>query len=172
MELNPMYRLYVELNDKVNNLIKNGNSSNSGSADLSDIIVRLKGLELRPTNDGLISELSVSVKKLQNENVEMKKQLEQLGKINDLEGRVYNLEVAPKVDIKPLEDRLSKLEDDDLKAHLTILEGKIANMEQIVNAITDITYRLNEIEKRPDLNQRLNALETTMGNLNLNLTPN
>ena len=45
-------------------------------------------------------------------------------------------------------------------------------MEQIVNAITDITYRLNEIEKRPDLNQRLNALETTMGNLNLNLTPN
>ncbi len=167
-----MYRLYIELNDKVNNLIKNGNSTGSGSVDLSDIIVRLKGLELRPTNDAIISELSASVKKLQNDNIEMKKQLEQLGKINDLEGRIYNLEVAPKIDIKPLEDRLSKIEDEDLKAHLIVLEGKIANMEQIVNAITDITYRLNEIEKRPDLNQRLNAIETTIGNLNLNQTPN
>jgi len=172
MELNPLYRLYVELNGKVDNLIKNGSSAGSGSADLSDIIVRLKGLELRPTNDGLISELSASIKKLQKENEDMKKQLGQLDKINDLENRVYNLEIAPKVDIKPLEERLSKIEDEDLKAHLSILEGKIANMEQIVNAITDITYRLNDIEKRPDLNQRLNALETTVSNLNLNPTPN
>jgi hypothetical protein len=40
-------------------------------------------------------------------------------------------------------------------------------MEQIVNVITDITYRLGEVEKRPDLVQRINAVETMISNLNL-----
>jgi len=171
MELNPLYRLYVELNTKVESLIKNGvPSTNTG--DVSDIIVRLKMLESKPSYDTIINELTLNIKKLQLENEELRKKVEQLSKVDNLEARIYNIEVEPKVNILPLEERLSRIENDNLKEHLVNLEGKIGNMEQLVNAITDITYRLNEIEKRPDLIQRLNALEMTMSNLNLNQAPN
>lgn len=171
MELNPLYRLYVELNTKVDGLIKNGVPS-STTGDVSDIIVRLKNLETRPTYDSVIGELSANVKKLQLDLEDVKKKVDALSKIDNLESRIYNLEVEPKINILPLEDRVSKMENESYKENLVNLENKIGNMEQLVNAITDITYRLNEVEKKPDLNQRLSALEMNMSNLNLNPTPN
>jgi len=166
MELNPLYRLYVELNNKVDGLIKNGvPSTNVG--DLSDIIVRLKNLETRPTYDSIIGELSANVKKLQIDIEDVKKRLDGLSKIDNLESRIYNLEVEPKINILPLDERVSNIENENYKENLVHLENKIGNMEQLVNAITDLTYRLNEIEKKPDLNQRLSAIEMNMSNLNL-----
>lgn len=171
MELNPLYRLYVELNTKVDGLIRNGVQS-STTGDVSDIIVRLKNLETRPTYDSVIGELLANVKKLQLDLEDVKKKIDALSKIDNLESRIYNLEVEPKINILPLEERISKMENESYKENLVNLENKIGNMEQLVNAITDITYRLNEVEKKPDLNQRLSALEMNMSNLNLNPTPN
>lgn len=169
MELNPLYRLYVELNTKVDELIKNGIPS-TGSGDLSDIIVRLKTLESKPSYDNIINELSKNIKKLQLDNDDLRSKIEQLSKIDNLEARIYNLEVEPKINIKPLDERVEKLENEYQK--IIDIENKITNIELLINAITDITLRLNEVEKKPDLSQRLNALEMTISNLNLNQIPN
>jgi hypothetical protein len=167
MELNPLYRLYVELNDKVDKMMVNGGVSSSSGADLSDVIVRLRALEARPTYEKEVSDLQVKIGELRVENEEMRKKLEGLNKLNDLESRIYNLEAEPKIDLEPIERRLSALEGKDYGERLMDLESKIGNMEQIVNVITDITYRLGEVEKRPDLVQRINAVETMISNLNL-----
>ena len=167
MELNPLYRLYVELNDKVDKMMVNGGVSSSSGADLSDVIVRLRALEARPTYEKEVSDLQVKIGELRVENEEMRKKLEGLNKLNDLESRIYNLEAEPKIDLEPIERRLSALEGKDYGERLIDLESKIGNMEQIVNVITDITYRLGEVEKRPDLVQRINAVETMISNLNL-----
>ena len=171
MELNPLYRLYVELNNKVDGLIKNGVPT-STIGDVSDLIVRIKNLETRPTYDSVIIDLNKNVKKLQLDMDEVNKKLEKLSKIENLESRLYNLETEPKVNIIPLDERVSTIENENYKENLVNLEQKIGNMEQLVNAITDITYRVNEIEKKPDLNQRISALEMNMTSLNLNPSGN
>lgn len=171
MELNPLYRLYVELNNKVDGLIKNGVPT-STIGDVSDLIVRIKNLETRPTYDSAIIDLNKNVKKLQLDMDEVNKKLEKLSKIENLESRLYNLETEPKVNIIPLDERVSTIENENYKENLVNLEQKIGNMEQLVNAITDITYRVNEMEKKPDLNQRLSALEMNMTSLNLNPSGN
>ena len=171
MELNPLYRLYVELNNKVDGLIKNGVPT-STIGDVSDLIVRIKNLETRPTYDSAIIDLNKNVKKLQLDMDEVNKKLEKLSKIENLESRLYNLETEPKVNIIPLDERVSTIENENYKENLVNLEQKIGNMEQLVNAITDITYRVNEIEKKPDLNQRISALEMNMTSLNLNPSGN
>ena len=171
MELNPLYRLYVELNNKVDGLIKNGVPT-STIGDVSDLVVRIKNLETRPTYDSAIIDLNKNVKKLQLDMDELNKKLEKMSKIDNLESRIYNLETEPKVNIIPLDQRVSTIENENYKENLINLENKIGNMEQLVNAITDITYRINEIEKKPDLNQRLSALEMNMTSLNLNPSGN
>jgi len=168
MELNPLYRLYVELNTKVDGLIQNGVPSNS-VGDVSDLVVRIKNLETRPTYDSTIIDLTKNIKKVQLDLDEVIKRVDTgLSKIDNLESRIYNLETEPKVNIIPLDQRVSTIESANYNDALVNLESKIGNMEQLVNAITDITYRINEIEKKPDLNQRLSALEMNMSSLNLN----
>lgn len=167
MELNPLYRLYVELNTKVDGLIKNGVPSSS-VGDVSDLIVRIKNLETRPTYDSAIIDLNKNVKKLQLDMDELKNKVDGLSKIDNLESRIYNLETEPKVNIIPLDERVSNIEGENYKENLIDLENKIGNMEKLVNAITDITYRINEIEKKPDLTQRLSALEMNITSLNSN----
>jgi peptidoglycan hydrolase CwlO-like protein len=168
MELNPLYRLYVELNTKVDGLIQNGVPSNS-VGDVSDLVVRIKNLETRPTYDSAIIDLTKNIKKVQLDLDEVIKRVDTgLSKIDNLESRIYNLETEPKVNIIPLDQRVSTIESANYNDALVNLESKIGNMEQLVNAITDITYRINEIEKKPDLNQRLSALEMNMSSLNLN----
>lgn len=171
MELNPLYRLYVELNNKVDGLIKNGVPSSS-VGDVSDLIVRIKNLETRPTYDTAIIDLNKNIKKLQLDIDELNKKVEKLSKIDNLESRIYNLEIEPKINIIPLDERVSNIENENYKENLLNLENKIGNMEQLVNAITDITYRINEIEKKPDLNQRISALEMNIASLNLNPSGN
>jgi len=166
-ELNPLYRLYVSLNEKVDNLIATGGVSSSNGTDLSDIIVRLRALEARSTHDTEISALMAKVGELEREKEEMKVKLEGLNKMNDLETRIYNLEAEPKVNLSPLEQRISVLEGKDYGERLIDLEGKIGTMEQIVNVITDITTRLRELERKPDLVERLSAMEGMLSNLNL-----
>lgn len=171
MELNPLYRLYVELNNKVDGLIKNGVPTTT-IGDVSDLIVRIKNLETRPTYDTAIIDLNKNIKKLQLDIDELNKKVEKISKIDNLESRVYNLEIEPKINIIPLDERVSNIENENYKENLLNLENKIGNMEQLVNAITDITYRINEIEKKPDLNQRLSALEMNITSLNLNPSGN
>lgn len=167
MELNPLYRLYVELNNKVDGIIKNGVKTSS-TGDVSDLIVRIKNLETRPTYDTIIGDISKNIKKLQLDIEELNKKVEVLSKIDNLESRIYNLETEPKINIIPLDNRVSVLENENYKETILNLENKIGSMELLVNAITDITYRINEIEKKPDLNQRISALETNIANLKLN----
>jgi hypothetical protein len=164
MELNPLYRLYVELNKKVDGLINNGIPSNT-VGDVSDLIVRIKNLENKPTYDSAIIELTKNVKKLQLDVDELNKKFnEKISKIDNIESRIYNIESEPKINIIPLDQRVAKLEDENYKENLVNIENKIGQMEQLMNAITDITYRLNEVEKKPDLSQRISALEMNISN--------
>ena len=84
MELNTLYRLYVDLNNKVDGLIKNGVPSNS-IGDVSDLIVRIKSLETRPTYDGVIQDLTKSIKKIQLDVEELNKKVNELSNIDTLE---------------------------------------------------------------------------------------
>ena len=169
MELNPLYQLYIKLNDKVDNQMKLISSGVSGGGvDLSDIIVRLKTLEGKVDLDSQVVELSVKVANLGKENDELRKRVEYLSKVDGIDTRLYNLETEPKIDLSGLEGRLSVVETKDYEERIRKMEENMGNMEKIVNIITDINYRLGELEKRPDLIQRLNAIETTVSNLNLN----
>jgi DNA repair ATPase RecN len=166
MEQHPLYRLYVQLNERVDKLSSQSPEfASANSPDLSDIIVRLKELEAKPSVDGVLHQLSVSIENLKNENAELKKQLELLNKIDNLEARVYNLEVEPKVNVEPLNNRLINLENNNYNEQLTELSNRLNPMEQYVNSITDLSYRLGEVEKRPELSQRLSAVETIISNI-------
>lgn len=148
MELNPLYRFYVELNDKVDRIINNGGVSSSAGSDLSDVIVRLRELEGRKNYDKPITELYNEISILKKENDELKHKLDNYAKYDTLEPRLYNLEVAPKIDVSPLESRLAVLENNNYTQELQNLENKINNMEHVVNMISDLTYRVTAIESK------------------------
>lgn len=167
MENNPLYRLYLQLNDRVDKLSTSGNVGSGGSADLSDVIVRIRDLENRPSVDGVIHELSKTVEVLKNENQELKSKLESLNKFENIEARLYHLECEPKVSVEPLTTRVNALESNDFNSRISQLESRVPVIEELNNQIPDLTYRISDLERRPDLSQRLNALETTVSNLNL-----
>lgn len=172
MENNPLYRLYIQLKDRVDELSSLSNNGNVGnSTDLSDIIVRIRNLENRPSVDGVLHELSKSIELLKQENNEFKTKMESLHKFENIEARIYNLEVEPKVNIVPLNERISSLESQNLHDRLTALEAKVYELERYTNQIPDLSFRIGEMEKRPELSQRMNALESAVSNLNLNETP-
>jgi len=163
MENNPLYRLYIQLKDRVDVLSMQGNvinGSGDSSTDVSDLVLRLRNLENRPTMEKELKELSAAVTNLKAENSELKAKLDVLNKFENIEGRLYNLEVEPKVVIEPLVTRLNALEANDYEQRLTTLESRLESVEQFNNQIPDLLYRIGEIEKRPDLSQRLNALES------------
>lgn len=174
MEQHPLYRLYIELNDKVTKLAAQGPSSSEGQTmDLSDIIVRLRDLESKRSLEPDVNELVNAVRSLRDENEKLKKELVQLNKIDLLESRLYNLEIEPKVDLEPLNIRISNLENNTYNDRLNSIENRISSVDQFSNNMTDLTYRITEIEKlpnyesridnlekRPELSQRLSVLET------------
>lgn len=163
MENNPLYRLYIQLKDRVDVLSMQGNVTNgsgNSSVDVSDLVLRLRNLENRPTMENDLKELAASIANLKAENSELKSKLEVLNKFENIEGRLYNLEVEPKVVIEPLVNRLNVLEANDYDKRLTDLESRLSLVEQFNNQIPDLLYRISEMEKRPDLTQRLNALES------------
>ncbi len=167
MENNPLYRLYVQLNDRVDSLVAQGGLSGSSSTtDVSDIIVRLRELENRPSFEGMIHQLSNSVEELKRENESLKAHLECLNKFEAIEARLYNVEVEPKVNIEPLNARITNLENSSVVDKVANLENRMNNTEQYTNIIPELSYRISDLEKRPELSQRLNAIEATIANLN------
>jgi uncharacterized coiled-coil protein SlyX len=171
MESNPLYRLYVQLKDRVDLLAAQGVSGTSNTTDVSDIVVRLRELENRPSLEGVIHQLSNSVEELKRENSALKTHLESLNKFESIETRLYNLEVEPKVNIEPLNTRVANLENSGLNDKVVNLEDRMNNTEQYTNAIPDLSYRVGELEKRPELSQRLNAIEATVAGLNSTTPP-
>jgi len=168
MESNPLYRLYVQLKDRVDLLEVGGVTGNgsSNTTDVSDIIVRLRELENRPSLDTVIHQLSNSVEELKRENETLKAKFESLNKFENIEARLYNLEVEPKVNIEPLNARVANLENSGLNDKVSNFEVRMNNTEQYTNVIPDLSYRVGELEKRPELSQRLNAIEATVAGLN------
>lgn len=168
MENNPLYRLYVQLKDRVDVLSSQATVGGSnGGPDISDVILRIRNLENRPSVDGILHDLSTSVDLLKKENQELKLKLEALNKFENIEERLYNLEVVPKVSLEPLNERVSVLETNDYEKRISALETRVSTMEQYSNQIPDLNYRIGDIEKRPDLSERLDKLESTVANLNL-----
>lgn len=163
MELNPLYRLYVQLNDKVDKLSEN--TTISASTDISDLVVRLRTLENKPTLDGEISKLKNVIENLEKNNGEIKDKINYLSKIDNLEGRIYNLEAEPKFNEELFNTRLNNLENNNYIERFTNIVNRLNNIEQLVNSITDISYRLSELEKKQDLTERVNALELVVANL-------
>jgi len=171
MENNPLYRLYVQLNDRIDLLAAQGGSSgSSGNTDVSDLIVRLRELDNRPSLEGVIHQLSNSIEELKRENETLKSHMECLNKFENIEARLYNLEVEPKVNIEPLNARVANLENSGVNDQVANLEVRMNNTEQYTNIIPDLSYRVSELEKRPELSQRLNAIEATVAGLN-SMTP-
>jgi uncharacterized coiled-coil protein SlyX len=172
MENNPLYRLYVQLNDRIDLLAAQGGSTgSSGNTDVSDLVVRLRELENRPSLEGVIHQLSNSIEELKRENEALKSHMECLNKFENIESRLYNLEVEPKVNIEPLNARVASLENSGVNDRVSNLEVRMNNTEQYTNIIPDLSYRVSELEKRPELSQRLNAIEATVAGLNSTTPP-
>jgi hypothetical protein len=164
MELNPLYKLYVQLNDKVNTLTQNNNISST--TDLSDIVVRLKAIESRPSIDNEIANLKSVIQSLETANNELREKIAYLSKIDSIEARVYNIETEPKVNLDDVNARLTAIEDANYQERITTIVNRINNVEPVVNTITDLSFRLGEVEKRADLSERIRALEMSIANPN------
>jgi len=163
MELNPLYRLYVQLNDKVDKL--SGTTTISNNTDLSDIVVRLKALESKPSVDSEIANLRNVIQNLENANNELRDKINYLSKVDNLESRIYNLEIEPKVNQETINDRLNNLENNNYQEKIANVVNRLNTTEQSINSITDLSYRIGELEKRPDLTERVNGLELTISTL-------
>jgi len=164
MEQHPLYRLYLQLSDKLDNMTVG--SGNITGGDLSDVIVRLKALETKPSYESEINHLKSVIQNLENANNELRDKINYLNKVDNLEARIYNLETEPRVNHEALNERLNNLENGNYQERITNLVNRLNNTEQVVGAITDLSYRLNEVEKRPDLTERVTGLELTVSTLN------
>lgn len=163
MEQHPLFRMYLELNDKINALSSLGGVS--GSVDLSDIIVRLKDLESRPSFDTEIANLKNVIQNLETSNNELKDKIAYLTKVDTIEGRVYNLENEPKVNHEAINGRLDVIENGNYQEKIVNITNRLNNLEQVAGAVNDLSYRLTEVERRPDLTERVNGLELTISTL-------
>jgi phage shock protein A len=163
MELNPLYRLYVQLNDKVDKLSQN--TTISANTDVSDLVVRLRALENKPSLDNDIAKLKGVIENLENNNNEIKDRINYLSKIDNLENRIYNIEIEPKFNEELFNTRITNLENNNYIERFTNIVNRLNNIEQLVNSITDLSYRIGELEKKQDLTERVNALESIVANL-------
>jgi len=166
MELNPFYKMHLELKDKVDRLSNGGTVS--GQIDLSDIIVRLKALETKPSLDNEISNLKTVITNLENSNRELQEKINYLSKIDNLEGRIYNLETEPKYNPQVVDERFETIENNNYLERINTLTNRMNNTEQLTATITDISYRLSELEKKPDLVERVNGLELALASIKTN----
>lgn len=166
MELNPFYRMHLELKDKVERLSQT--SGNGGNVDLSDIIVRLKALEARPSVDNEINNLKTVISNLEASNKELQDKINYLSKIDNLEGRIYNLETEPKYNEDPIMKRFESLENNNYLEQINILTNRMNNTEQLTATLTDLYYRVSELEKKPDLSERVNGLELAIACMKTN----
>jgi hypothetical protein len=166
MELNPFYKMHLELKDKVEKLSQGGVVS--GNADLSDIIVRLKTLESKPSVDSEVNTLKSTISNLENSNKELLEKVNYLYKIDNLESRIYNLETEPKYNDEDTKHRFEALENNNYLERITTLTNRINSIEQLTGIITDLSYRISELEKKQDLTERVNGLELAVASLKSN----
>jgi len=170
-------RYMATLESKLNSLTSN---PSSGVVDLTEINNRLSSLEnrLKALEDN------------KSTNLDMNNELVNLTEINN---RVVSLESANLTDVNNhitiLENSLSTLENNfnnlnlnDLINRLQALETSSASstcpmvdlteinnrLQAIETANNDLSVRLSAIETKPDLLQRLSALELTVATLNNN----
>lgn len=163
MELNPFFKMHLELKDKVDKLSQGGVASDS--MDLSDIIVRLKALETKPSLDNEINHLKTIISNLENSNKELQEKIANLSKIDNLEGRLYNLETEPKFNPTAINERFEGLENNNYLERINTLTNRMNNTEQIIGTITDLSYRVSEMEKKPELSERVNGLEMAIASM-------
>jgi hypothetical protein len=163
MELNPFYKMHLELKDKVEKLSQG--SGASGNLDLSDIIVRLKALETRSSMDAEINNLKDNINNLEIVNKDFKDKINYLFKIDNLEGRIYNLETEPKYNDEVMTQRFESIENNNYLERINTLTNRINSIEQLTAIITDLSYRISELEKRQDLTERVNGLEVAFASL-------
>lgn len=163
MELNPFFKMHLELKDKVDKLSQGGVASDS--MDLSDIIVRLKALETKPSLDNEINNLKTIISNLENSNKELQEKIVNLSKIDNLEGRLYNLETEPKFNPTAINERFEGLENNNYLERINTLTNRMNNTEQIIGTITDLSYRVSEMEKKPELSERINGLEMAIASM-------
>jgi len=166
MELNPFYKMHLELKDKVERLTNNGGIN--PNVDLTDIIVRLKNLETRPSLDNEVNNLKSVILNLETSNKELQDKINYLSKIDNLENRIYNLENEPKFNNDAIQQRFETLENNNYLERINTLTNRMNNSEQIIGNITDLSFRINELEKKPDLTERVNGLEIAFAGLKQN----
>lgn len=166
MELNPFYKMHLELKDKVERLSQGGVITND--VDLSDIIIRLKALEAKPSLDNEINHLKTVISNLENSNKELQEKILNLSKIDNLEGRIYNLETEPKFNPTLINDRFDTLENNNYLERINTLTNRMNNTEQLTGTIADLAYRLAEVEKKPELAERVNGLEMAFASMKTN----
>jgi len=166
MELNPFYKMHLELKDKVERLSQGGVITND--VDLSDIIIRLKALEAKPSLDNEINHLKTVISNLENSNKELQEKILNLSKIDNLEARIYNLETEPKFNPTLINDRFDTLENNNYLERINTLTNRMNNTEQLTGTIADLAYRLAEVEKKPELAERVNGLEMAFASMKTN----
>ena len=86
-------------------------------------------------------------------------------KLEQLENRIYTLEAEPRLNLEPLTERVSSIEGLGLADKINTVETRMSNVEQLSNTITDVSYRLSEVERKPDLGERLYAIELALATM-------
>ena len=101
-------------------------------------------------------------------NKELQDKINYLSKIDNLEGRIYNLETEPKYHEAPIMERFAALENNNYLERINTLTNRMNNTEQLTATLTDLSYRVVELEKKPDLSERVNGLELAVASINTN----
>lgn len=155
-------RLNVLESNKPNNLEMNNDLVN-----LADINNRIVSLETNNLND-----VNRHVTLLENSLASLESNFNNFN-VNELNDRLMRLESnqlssVPSVDLSEVNNRLASLENNstsNCNVDLTEINNRLMALETINN---DLSLRLAAIETKPDLLQRLSALELTVATLNNN----
>jgi hypothetical protein len=60
---------------------------------------------------------------------------------------------------------LDVIENGNYQEKIVNITNRLNNLEQVAGAVNDLSYRLTEVERRPDLTERVNGLELTISTL-------
>jgi 5'-deoxynucleotidase YfbR-like HD superfamily hydrolase len=115
--------------------------------------------------DAEINNLKDNINNLEIVNKDFKDKINYLFKIDNLEGRIYNLETEPKYNDEVMTQRFESIENNNYLERINTLTNRINSIEQLTAIITDLSYRISELEKRQDLTERVSGLEVAFASL-------
>lgn len=149
-------RIIASLENRIMSLEKN-TSNNNNNIDLSSIEGRLASLEIKTSNNN--NNDLVNLTDLNNRLVA----LESNSSINDINNHITAVENS----LNNLENNFNNLSNNSCPppTDLSSIEGRLLSLENLAN---DLSIRLASLETKPDLLQRLSALELTVATLNNN----